>query len=151
MQQLNQFVYTVQTGEVVTIIATPIKVAPEAVRASTEGQSLPNMNGATPEFQFGVNKQAPGVQIAEVLCNFPHLPGDPDEEGECRLRLTGSKGGDFTGPTMLESDPMHVFQFTFLVEGPAPSGKSLADAFAARGQGQPKTTDKAAKKKRTRK
>ena len=121
MQQLggNPFFYIVTTGEVVTIVATPIKLAPEMVRASTDGgQTLPNIDGATPTFQFAINKPENSVQITDVLCNFATLPGDDTEGRMCNLTAQGSKGGNFTLPPIKESDSVHAISINFLVDNP---------------------------------
>ena len=116
MQQLggNPFFYIVTMGEVVTIVATPVKIAPNMVRASTDGgQTLPNIDGATPTFLFAINKPPNSVQITDVLCNFATLPGDDTEGRMCLLTVQGSKGGNFTIPPIKESDPVHASQHQF--------------------------------------
>ena len=115
MNQLAPSVYQVTTGEGVTIVATPVGIPAEAVSAATEGQSLPNVDGATPTFQFSVNKPTGGAQIAQILVTFPTLPGENPGARLCRLTVSGSNGGQFNGPTIRESDPMHQIGLNFLV------------------------------------
>lgn len=149
MQQLggNPFFYIVTTGEVVTIIATPIKIAPENVRASTDGgQTLPNIDGPTPTFQFKISKPPNSVQITDVLCNFAALPGDDTEGRMCNLRVQGSKGGDFTVPPIKESDSVHAISFNFLVDNPQ-SDLATATAKAPPTGPGPGKTPKTGKKK----
>ncbi|HTG17257.1 MAG TPA: hypothetical protein VK747_18540 [Blastocatellia bacterium] len=116
MKQLTASVYVVTTGEVVTIIATPVNLPPNEVLASIDGQTLANIDGATPTFRFGITEPADSGQIAKILCNFVSLPDDNTEPRMCHLRVQGSKGGDFTGRTINESDPLHAVSINFLVD-----------------------------------
>jgi len=116
MKQLTAAVYVTTTGEVVTIIATPVNLPPDEVLGSIDGQSLPNIDGATPTFRFPITQPANSAQIAKIMCNFISLPDDDNEPRLCHLRVQGSKGGDFTGRTINESDALHAVSINFLVD-----------------------------------
>lgn len=130
MKQLTPSVYVVTTGEIVTIVATPVKIAPEMVRAREGGKNLDNIDDDTPTFQFDITQPANSAQIAKILCNFATLPNDDTEGRLCRLKVSGSKtpGDIFTGPTIKESDSLHAINLNFLVDDDKQSLHTIASA-----------------------
>ena len=105
MKQKDEFNYTVENDEVVTVVFTPISVGPFAELA-VDGTSLEKKGGDTPTFEFTVTKPAGKSHSGSGRCDFPS--GTP-AMAKYTTKLSGSFGGDFAGPTIFASASAATF------------------------------------------
>ncbi len=107
----NPFKFEVNTGEVVTMVFTPIGVGP-FVDIAVDGESLPNTGGATPTFMFSVTKSVGQTHFGHARCDFPAGTGS---DAKYKSKISGSLGGSFDGPTIFKDDPSGEFDLQWKV------------------------------------
>jgi len=79
MNQINEALYEVHQGDDITITAELLNgVTPAFFQVKRNGLELQNLDGATPRYQFTIERAAIGNEVVDLFCNFPGLPADPD-------------------------------------------------------------------------
>lgn len=96
MTQVNESLYEVNQGDNITITAELLNgVTPAFLQVKRNGVDLQNLGGATPRYQFTIERAPVGNEVVDLFCNFPGLPADPDP-----TVTTQVKGAPGPGPQL---------------------------------------------------
>lgn len=114
MTQVDDFRYEVAHNERITLVFTPVSVAPSMVAVSLDGNTLnPNPASPNPTFTFVANKQVGRTHFCEVECSFPQGADDTAKDPRFDLALSGSASPQSFKVSIKKSDPIHdpIFRF----------------------------------------
>lgn len=104
MKQLfhSETAYEVAQGEVVTLVFTPVGIAPDFIAVASDDLEGPDPgNPNFPTYNITVN-EGPGLDHpCEIECSFP----GPGDNRQATVKISGSLGGEFDGPTFTPDFP----------------------------------------------
>lgn len=112
MERITDYVYKVEQGEEVTLIFTPVQVGSEYIAMALDGQPLQFQSDLSPTCSFTSTKPSGQTHFGIIECSFP---GDTPDSAKFEIQVRGSKGGNFSGPTVNKTDAVHDPNIEFRV------------------------------------
>lgn len=114
MKKVDDFIYEVAHDESVTLVFTPVGVAPSMVTVSLDGQPLlPNPASPNPTFRFVATKLTGHTHFCKAECNFPQGVDDTAPDPKFDVEISGSPSTVSFNVSIKKSDAIHdpTFQF----------------------------------------
>lgn len=102
MQQITRAIYSVDTGETITLTVTASKVGDFAT-ASFRGSPLTATGTSPLTYEF---KIAATSGNSDFLSVFVHFDNAAPDDATFQLSFAGSNGGSFTGPDIQKTDAL---------------------------------------------
>jgi hypothetical protein len=111
--RINKFLYQVQHNETVTLGISAVTVSEEGATFAVDGQAI-DPGGPPRSFKFDATRPVGEEHEGVLVVSFAGV-GPGATMARFETHLTGSNGGDFSGPTIFRDDVLHRAEVSFEV------------------------------------